>query len=320
MKTPAIAHPVKSVTPVALGEPVKNRMLIGGMLMLGSASLFAGLSILIKLLGANYRIWDIGMYRFGGGLILLLLLFGRSQRFFRPDNPRLLITRGITGSIAFICCVTAIRQIPVSTAIVFLYSFPAFAALFSAILYGDRVSVMGCLCVGVALSGVAILFDFRFEGGLVGQAMGVMSGVFAGLTVAIIRKLRETNGSAIIYFYFCLMGTLITFLPFTDNPQLPQTGLETLMIAGIVFTSLVGQLLMNQGFSFVRSWEGGLFMTSELILVAFMGVLFLGEDLTWRFWAGGVLIFGSAVAIGRLGHRKDGEKVVRRSDSSSPTS
>lgn len=306
-----MVHPGKSPAPVALASPEKNRMVIGMMLMFCSALLFAGLSMLIKILGPNYRIWDIGIYRFAGGLILISLLFGRGRHFFRPDNPRLMVTRGITGSIAFICIVTAIRQIPVSTAIVFLYSFPAFAALFSALIYKDRISMTGVLCVGIALSGVAILFDFRFEGGLIGQAMGVMSGIFAGLTVTIIKKLRETNGSVIIYFYFCLLGTFITFVPFIKNPQLPRSGTEALIIVGIVLTSLFGQLLMNQGFSFVRSWEGGLFMTSELVLVAVMGVLLLGEDLTWRLWTGGLLILGSALAISSGGHSKRGTRVIR---------
>ena len=35
--------------------------------------------------------------------------------------------------------------------------------------------------------------------------------VFAGLTVALIRKLRETHGSVIIYFYFCLIS-ITTFI------------------------------------------------------------------------------------------------------------
>ena len=162
------------------------------------------------------------------------------------------------------------------------------------------------LCVGIALAGVFILFDIQFKGGVFGQIMGLLSGVFAGLTIAIIRKLRESNGPVIIYFYFCLLGTAITFIPFAENPQLPQTGYEFLVIAGIIVTSIAGQLLMNQGFLHCRSWEGGMFMTSELIFASILGVLFFSEVLTWRFWAGGSLIFISAVAINRGGAERNG--------------
>jgi hypothetical protein len=73
--------------------------------------------------------------------------------------------------------------------------------------------------VGIALVGVALIFDFRLQGGLLGQAMAVLGGAFAGLTVGIIKKLREKNGPVVIYLYFCLLGSVISFPAFIAHPQ-----------------------------------------------------------------------------------------------------
>ncbi len=266
-------------------------------LMLASAFLFAVLGLLFKLLGPNFRIWDIAIYRFGGGAIILFSLFGWKQNLFKPRNPKMMLIRGITGSVAFLTLVFAIRLIPLSTAMVFFYSYPAFAAMLSPILFGDRISIADVICVSMAIIGVVVLFDFKLEGGILGQLMALLGAVFAGLTVAIIKKLRETHGSVIIYFYFCLIGTAISIGPFSADPQIPGTAPEWMIIGGIIFASIVAQLLMNQGFRYCKSWEGGLFMTSELIFVSIFGLLFLGEPFTWRLWIGGFLILLSAAAF-----------------------
>ena len=46
----------------------------------------------------------------------------------------------------------------------------------------------------LALCGVAIFFDFKLEGGILGQVVSLVGAVFAGLAVTSVKKLGETNG------------------------------------------------------------------------------------------------------------------------------
>ena len=89
-----------------------------------------------------------------------------------------------------------------------------------------------------------VIFDYEFGGAVFGQIMAVLSGIFAGLTVSIIRKLRASNGSVIIYLYFCMLGTLIALPTYIADPRIPATSIEWLCVGGIVSTSLAAQLLM----------------------------------------------------------------------------
>lgn len=272
----------------------------GPLFMLSAAILFTLLNLLIKLLGPQFTIWHIGFYRFFGGMIVLLAIFGRRSNIYKGNNIRLLIIRGCTGSAAFICIITAIRLLPVSTALVIFYSFPAFAAIFSFLIYKELIGKLEITCITMVLIGIGVLFDFQLAGGLFGQTIAIVGGVFAGLTVTLIRTLREKNGPVVIYLYFCTMGALVTLPKFIMQPILPSTPVEWVMILGIILASVTAQLLMNQGFFYCSGWEGGVFMSSEVIFTAIVGIAFLGDPATWRFWTGGFMIFASVVALNRL--------------------
>lgn len=191
-----------------------GQALKGPAYMLGSALLFAVMGLLIKILGPEYRLWDIAIYRLLGGAIVLQAIFGWQQNLFKPTHLKLMIIRGFTGTAAFLCLVTAIRSVPFSTAMALFYSFPAFAAILSPLLFGERISFYEIACLLIAMIGVGVLFDLNITGHPIGLVMGVSAAVFAGLTVAIIKKLRSANGSVIIYFYFCLIGSAVCLGPF----------------------------------------------------------------------------------------------------------
>jgi drug/metabolite transporter (DMT)-like permease len=272
----------------------------GPLLMLSAALLFTLLNIIIKSLGPSFSVWDIGFYRFWGGIVLILAIFWRYGNPFKGNDVRLLMIRGCTGSVAFISLVTAIRLLPVSKAIVIFYSFPAFSAIFSYFLYGETLSKNQVLCIAGVMVGVGVLFNFQFAGGLPGQIMALIGAVFAGLTVTLIRELRQKNGPVVIYLYFCTMGALVTLPKFIQHPVLPTTPMEWVMVLGIIFSSLTAQLLMNQGFFYCRGWEGGVLMSSEAIFTASVGIFFFEDPATWRFWTGGLLMLICVIVMNRL--------------------
>ena len=248
----------------------------GPLFMLAAALLFTLLVCRSNCWG-RLSAWDIGFYRFAGGILVLVTVFGADATRSGGTTRACSSIRGGTGSIAFICMVTAIQRLPISTALVIFYSFPAFSAVFSYFIYGERVGKLEIACIFGVLSGVGVLFDFQPGGEPFGQAMALLGGAFAGLTVTLIRTLREQNGPVIIYLYLCAMGFCVTAPMFVLQPTWPSTSMEWAMIPGIVFTSVTAQLLMNQGFFYCRGWEGGVFMSSEVVFTAIVGIAFLGD-------------------------------------------
>jgi drug/metabolite transporter (DMT)-like permease len=62
---------------------------------------------------------------------------------------------------------------------------------------------------------------------------------------------------------------------------------------------------MTHGFQYCKSWEGGLYLMTEVIFTSLLGILFFIEIVDWRFWAGGLLIFGSALGLNQIRARGD---------------
>lgn len=295
-------------------RPVRLRMMdmearvAGPALMILAAFLFTIMSVLVKLMPQHYTVWHFGFIRFFGGMAVLVIWAGFPGRGIRRNpfaghNIPLLMLRGCIGSIAFFCVVTSVRILPVSTACVLFYAYPVFAGLFGYLIYKETITIHQMGCVALIVTGVAVLFDFNFTGDTYGQIMAVTGALFAGITVTLIRSLRVKNGPAIIYLYFCTMGLLLTLPAVIMNPFYPASVLEWVMILGIAGTSLAAQLLMNQGFFFCKGWEGAVYMSSETVFTAIVGIVFLSDPATWRFFAGALLIVGSGLALGKLGQR-----------------
>ena len=163
-----------NTSPNGAGRIHMDAAVAGPLFMLASALLYTLLNLQVKLLGPAFSAWDIGFYRFAGGILVLVAVFGRRRNPFRGHNTRLLLIRGGTGSIAFICMVTAIQRLPISTALVIFYSFPAFSAVFSYFIYGERVGKLEIVCIVGVLAGVGILFDFQPGGEPFGQVIALM--------------------------------------------------------------------------------------------------------------------------------------------------
>ena len=119
-------------------SPGKPSGLAGPLFMLLSACWFTVMNLLLKQSMSDFGVWDIGFYRFVGGLVLLVAVFGLRGNPFRSPNTKLLLARGCTGSIAFIFFIFSVRRLPVSSALMLLYAYPAFAALFSSWLYAEQ--------------------------------------------------------------------------------------------------------------------------------------------------------------------------------------
>jgi len=273
----------------------------GPLFMLSAALLFTLMSTIVKLMPDHYTVWHLGFIRCFGGMLVLTLVFSRRRNPFKGHKIPLLILRGCAGSLAFFFVVSALRMLPMSTAVVLFYSYPAFAALFGFLIYKEQVNRFQIACIAVLLIGVTILFDFRLSANALGQAMAIMGAILAGFTVTIIRSLREHNGPVIIYFYFCTMGTLATLPYCIAHPLIPGSAIEWAMTAGIICVSVAAQLLMNQGFFFCKGFEGAAYMSSETLFTAMVGIVFLMEPVSWHLFAGGLFIVGSGLAMHRLG-------------------
>ena len=281
---------------------VKRFLTSGFWLMILAAFVFSFADILAKYLTSQFSIMQIAFIRFLlGGIILWPVLSSRGISL-KGTHTGVLILRGLLGTFSFFCLLKSIALIPLANAIVLFYTFPLFVALFSFLLFRAPIEKGELLLIGVGLVGIYILINPDFRSFNTGYLFGILSSGLGGMAMVLIHKARQTNGPLIIYFYFCLMGGILSFPFFVKEFRAPSFHHGILLVLlGLML--LVGQILMNHAFKFCKASEGSLIMMSEIVFAGIAGFLMFKDPLTFHFLLGSILIMGSGVGLNLMSRR-----------------
>jgi drug/metabolite transporter (DMT)-like permease len=270
--------------------------------MILSAFFFALTDVVIKFISPAVAVTEIAFFRFSIGVAVLLPLMVPRGMSLKGDRTWILLIRGGCGTLTFFFLLKAIERIPLANAIVLFYTFPVFATVFSFLLFRESVGIKEAILIIAGMVGIYVLIDPAAHLYGLGDAFGLLAGCFAGISVVLIRKLRETNGPLIIYLYYCLVGSIVSFPFFLEDFRLPSFGqLLLLIVLGLAF--LVAQVLMTQGFKFCKASEGSVILMVELVFVGLATVLIFKDVLSRGFLVGALLIVGSGVGLNLMGQR-----------------
>ena len=280
---------------------------LGIVLMLTASFCFTVQNLAVKLAASQLNVWQVGAGRFVVGLTSMLLIWRMAKLDLWGRRRRALVFRGLVGTTAFLCQVAAVQMLPISMAMVLFFMFPIFAALVSIRLNHEPISPAGWLLIGGAFAGLVIIIhpDKSLSGLGLGHLMAIIGAFGAGMATSMIRYLRRDNNVVTLYFYFCLIGALVTAVPLSTAPGGPLPG-GTIGWVGVTvssFLALGGQMAMNHGFKYIAAGAGGVIMMSQVVLAGLIGVLYLDEPLTWQLVVGATLILGCGLALSRLQSR-----------------
>jgi drug/metabolite transporter (DMT)-like permease len=276
---------------------ILKRLLTSGLgLMLLSAIIFSFADILTKHLSSFFPPTQIAFARFLiGGAILWPILSSKGISL-RGNQTRILVLRGLFGTLSFFCLLKSIAMIPLSNAIVLHYTFPLFAALFSFLFFKIALEKGEIILILIGLIGIYIFTNPDIHSFNNGYLFGFLSGCIGGLAMVLAHKARQTNNPFVIYFYFCLIGGMITSPFVLQNFKVPgiQNGFLLVLIAILL---LIGQVVMNHGLRFCKASEGSLILMSEIVFTGIASFLIFKDQVTWNFLAGAFLIIGSGIGL-----------------------
>jgi drug/metabolite transporter (DMT)-like permease len=274
---------------------------IGTAWMVCSAVLYGGMNIWIKLGAPHLTVWQTAIGRFALGSFLIAALARPFHIDLRGRSRLLLAARAVSGTLAFLLMVQALQWIPLSVALILFYLWPVFTCLLSPWIAGEPTGKKEWLFVISALLGAAlILWPDRVGAGLgLGHFLALTSSFFAGLAIILIRRLRRENNPLTIYFYFSSIGGILCLGPLLtqSGPLLPTSDQGWLCLVAVACFAMGAQVSMNQGMKYLKASKAGALMMIEVLTATTFGTLYLGESLTLRLAAGGMLILGSGAAL-----------------------
>jgi drug/metabolite transporter (DMT)-like permease len=273
----------------------------GALMMAASNVAFCGMIWLIRY-ASHINSQTTTLFRFvvGLGVIGLLAMTGRARLTF--VNRRGLLVRGLLGGVSVWMCFVSITKLGLVKSSLIGYSYPVFAALFSALLIKERICLFKAVglagaCAGMAMVGlsggngkVSLCFGFW-------EAFALAGAMLSGLTIVLIKKLQDTDSTESIFFAQCLVGFWIMVVPATAAPHAcGYTGCAVLLAIGLL--AAVGQLGMTEGFRHVSVTSGSVITLFSPLLNVAVGALVFHEPFPPLSMAGtAVMLVSSAVSV-----------------------
>jgi drug/metabolite transporter (DMT)-like permease len=280
---------------------------IGAGLCTISAAGFSTLAILAKLAYTEgLSLPGILWLRFGGAsLILLLFLVVRRIRFlfgFRPTLP-LFLLGAIGYAVQASLYVGSLQRIPASVAALLLYSYPVFVALLAWRINHRRPTRSELAAMALALVGVILTISPGAELGqadALGLALVLASAVwYAGYITASDRIISQAG--SLVSTTWIALGAFLTFtVTGAATGSLPTRLSPTalwVMAAMVVFSTVLPIGTFLAGLTRVGPTAASLLSTLEPVFTTLLAAAVLGESLTPRQIAGGMLVLVAVVLL-----------------------
>lgn len=244
--------------------------------------------------------WHMLLARGLFGLALTAILAKSLHLNLLGKNRTGMIGMGLITVIGVICLTVALIRLPIFEALLLLYLYPAFAALFSPLLVGDKSDLKLWMLIGLAFCGTGIMLwpgEVRVSLGW-GHAFGIGAGLFQGLGLTLIRRYSSDNNPLTPFFYFCAVGAVVSLaaLIISDAPfMVDRTG--GLVLTAIAVTAALAQLSLCKALSCITAAEVGIIGMAEIVFGSVAGFLLFHEAVGFRQILGGFLVVASGIIL-----------------------
>ncbi len=301
-----------------------------GILLMVAASLsFSVMGIFAKLALVATGVWELVFFR---GLVTTIIMFFlvQSDRPFSfrrhstsrsgPPSPtltfrwsrlrgrdmKLLIARGVFGSLGLVCFMYGIAHLKLADAVILNRVSPIFVILLAPLALKEKITPAHLVVVAAALFGVYHIVKPDLDIQLVPGLIGLISAVFAALAYVSIKKLTADHPPLLIVFYFALVSTLLP-IPFLFQSFTLPTPSILMDLLAVGLTAALAQVLMTLSYRQAPASKVSIASYTNVVFAALWGYLFFGELQDTRSLIGSTIIVGCCLLLPFVGRRKTGK-------------
>lgn len=263
---------------------------------------FSLLSILVKYL-SHIPAHELVFFR----AVISLVITSTQIRYLGispwQEEQKMLVLRGVFGTIALITFFISIQKIPLGTSAILAYSTPIFTTIIGIFYLKEKVNKMQWLAFFISFLGVFIVKGFDKNLPILYFLLGVVSALSSAIVYNLIRKIRKAVHPLVIVFYFPLVA-----LPFMGiwtffDGIMPQ-GWDWFWIVCIGLLTQLGQICMTMSLQSTSVAKSTTVQFLGVINGLLFSIFFFKEK--YDIWAiGGILLIGIGVISGLYAAKKD---------------
>ncbi len=290
--------------------------------LLWAAFCFSLMTVCVKGAGARLPVAELVLAR---GLVSVVLSWWMLRRAgIHPwgRRRRLLATRGLLGSVALACVYGAVTRLPLATATLLQYLYPAFTALIAWLSLGELLSRRTLLACGCGWLGVLVVAHgisptaiglslghaplqtlawpvaepqaWAAAQPLIGVLLAVSGAMLTALAYVSVRELGRSEHPLVIVFWFPLMAVPLSLPWVLQHPVWPH-GLEWLWLLGVGLFTQLGQIGLTHGLTRLPAARATTIGYVQVAFAALWGRLLFGEAIGSATGIGALLILAAAL-------------------------
>lgn len=268
-------------------------MSYGVRMMIWAGLTFAAMNVAVKLL-PGIPSSEVVFFRAMVSLVLSAYFVRRKRISFWGTNRKILLLRGLFGTTALMLFFYTLQVLPLAYAMVIHYLSPIFTTLIAHFFLKERIRGIQLLSLVISFGGILIIkgFDTRLD--WLDVAAGVGAAILSGGAYNCIRKLKFSEDSQVIIFYFPLVAFPITLGytllgPGWVWPDLSELGL--LLLIGVL--TQIAQYFLTRAYQSELANKVAAISNLGVIYALILGTVFFNEYITGAGLVGiGVVVFG----------------------------
>lgn len=215
-------------------------------------------------------------------------------------NRKLLLIRGLLGTSALFFIFKAIDLLPLASATIIQYTYPAFTSLAAWIFLKEKLnkSIILSLLMGwfgiVFIAQPSWLLNDGVSLEIQALLIALCGAIFTALAYICVRKLSKTEHPLVIIHYFPLLSLPIT-IPLVINKGVIPIGIEWLWLIGIGVFTQIGQIGITKGLSLLPAAKASSINYTQVLFATIWGIIIFAEPINKYIAIGGLFIFASTV-------------------------
>ncbi|MFT4614855.1 MAG: drug/metabolite transporter (DMT)-like permease [Bacteroidia bacterium] len=273
----------------------------GAQYMLLSALGFALMSTCVKLCAQQgIPLLEIVAARSLVSLVISYIDVRRKGLSLWGTHQRLLIARGVVGTLALICVYYAVTTLPLAEATLLQYMHPVFTALLALLILKEAIQVSTILCIVLCLAGLVVMVQpGSFDSAQIrlpplSVAIALIGAFGSAIAYVLVRKLAPLEDASVIIFYFPLIALPLSVVLLRDDFVMPGSQSLVLLLMVGIFTQ-IGQLGLTHAMRSETAGKAAAFSYVQVIFAVILGWTVFSEiPATWT-WIGGALILSGAM-------------------------
>lgn len=214
----------------------------------------------------------------------------------------------------------ALHRIPISVAVVLVYTAPAIVMLISVIFFKEKFTLKKRIALVMIMTGCVFVTGILTEGigqiSFVGVLMGLASGFcFALYSIfgSIVMKKYDAWSVATYNFMFALLVTsFLVDIPQTMNKVFENIDVLLLNLYFAVFCGTIANLIYVKSLEYIEASKAAMITTIEPLTTCVAGVIFFHEDMGIIKFLGVVLILMAVIVLNYTASEKKKKRTAAR--------